>query len=116
MTLTRDEAARAFAKAIDHAFTPYVPRLATEPVGHFALLHPPTRRPFEGILPAPDAPLHEKLSFTGRIAEAVFLTEDEVFRCGWVHGVLENCIEDARVKYDVCHAALLAALAAMEAR
>jgi hypothetical protein len=66
--------------------------------------------------PLANRPLHEHLEFVGRVAEAVFPSEDIVFRCGWVHGVLENCIEDARWKYDPPHAALLAGTAALRER
>lgn len=100
----REEAARRFAEVMG---------LVVQRDEGGVFLYNPTGEDI-GYVPAPDAPLHEKLAFTGRIAEAVFPNEDDVFRCGWVHGVLENCIEDARVKYDVCFAALLAGTEAKE--
>lgn len=105
---TRDEAARAFAEKM--GLTMYGPSSATGTI----LFCPAPNTNHTIAMPAPDAPLPSMLEFVGRVALATFPNEDKVFHYGWVHGVLENCTEDARVKYDPCFAAPLAALAALE--
>lgn len=62
-TQTREETARAFAETMGWRFHPILPIPHTTPIQGFA--------PNGWILPTQDAPLHEHLTFVGRVAEAL---------------------------------------------
>lgn len=72
-----------------------------------------------GGLPAPDAPLHEHLAFVGRVAEAVKprVILLRLFDCGaWIVSFRAVGRKYESTNPDLVHAALLAAVAALEAR
>lgn len=96
--MTRDEAFYAFGKAT-----------GDEQIGQ---CYPEMRR--LGALPAPDAPLYEHLAFVGRAAVAI----DEPPLCLWPtdFGWCVTLGEAQATAPDLSHAALLAALAALEVR
>lgn len=126
---TRDEAARELAERMgwewrgESSDAEWVPLLAG-----FAGVGPYCRRRGTVFLtiPAPDAPLHEKLAFVGWIAEAlgkhVGLCRDDC-RDGaqsdlvWTVAFFKQERErEWAYAHDLVHAALLAALAAKEER
>lgn len=123
MTLTRDEAARAFAERMGWTFEiggPWQPldkrQIGIGPADKYGSFK-------ESIpIPAPDAPLDEALAFVGRIAEAiktnvvaVDMRHHEFKDVGPIAVTFKHengwCYSD-----DLCHAALLAALAALASR
>lgn len=108
--MTRDEAARAFAEKMGWEFEPagrgsyFRWRVLTEQCEDRAWRY--------ADLPAPDAPLHEHLAFVGRVAEAIYPRRDGQDldqQVGWACRALTDSI-------DPSWSALLAALAALEAR
>lgn len=127
--MTREEAARAFAEKMGWKYDGE----AWDERKQFNVGTPnkygehPQRFP----LPAPDAPLHEHLEFVGRVAEAIGARDVAVSwtrmpfkdRVGFVLSPDPRAPDAKRHERhgyheggDLCHAALLAALAALEAR
>ena len=121
--MTRDEAAQALADAKGWTFEiggPWQPldkrQIGIGPADKYGSFK-------ESIpIPAPDAPLHEKMEFVGRIAEAI---KTNVFAVDMRHHEFTD-VGPIAVTFkhedgwcysnDLCHAALLAALAALESR
>lgn len=121
--MTRDEAARAFAEKMGWTFEiggPWQPldkrQIGIGPADKYGSFK-------ESIpIPAANAPPHEKLAFTGRIAEAIGATALAVdvrhhdFKDVGPIAVTFMAENGWCYSNDLCHAALLAALAALESR
>lgn len=124
----REQAARRFADLTDRIYWP--PQPASDPASGpgigalswcIAARAVPLRPGVMGEpclwLPAPDAPLHEHLAFVGRIAEAVGAGAEFSAEVSAEFGGARVLFGDHAIALapDLSHAALLAAISAVEA-